>query len=635
MTRLKKIGFDRLFPLVLVALALALPCNGIGAEKLDHSGLRSVPVQHEGRVKPLDTFARVHLLLFYGKSRLPDASPLEWLIEALFLPDQANQRKIFNISNPEVTAALSLPYNPQHKYSYNEISPGLQKNFDTIRRLADLDRKQKTLAQQQLEQLYYKMMRYSEITRSFSLIIPQFTIKSKALATKLNLPSGKTYNYLEMQPARRELSRLAEPLMKKDAAKQSESDKEIIQLNSRMNWVGQDSGSQYFRIIPPQWGNKSKLWLSPWGVVMSGQGSPKSARYTRVWENLAQAYLSRNATEWDKAVTEIETLSKSLAEHSARTGVLSLEVLYNRLDLFTNSMVLYILAFLALAFSWIFWPERLQMAALWILLLGLVLHTVGLIMRFIVMLRPPVATLYESIVFVAWVAVLIAVIMEFRRKNGFGLLVGSVAGIVLHIIGISYAYDGDSMGMLAAVLNTNFWLAVHVLTISIGYGACFVGGVMGHIYLVFRIMRPQDETRLDQLYRNMHGVTLVALFFAILGTVTGGIWADQSWGRFWGWDPKENGALLICLWLLWLLHGKLATYIRAPGFAVALIINNVIVALAWFGVNLLDIGLHSYGFAGNVAINLALFSAFEILFALFGYLLATQRIRIPKLSSGG
>ena len=106
---------------------------------------------------------------------------------------------------------------------------------------------------------------------------------------------------------------------------------------------------------------------------------------------------------------------------------------------------------------------------------------------------------------------------------------------------------------------------------------------------------------------------LIALFFVAVGTVLGGIWADQSWGRFWGWDPKENGALLIVLWLVWLLHGKISHDLNRLYYLAGMTFVSVIVALSWFGVNLLSVGLHSYGFTSEVAYSLGGFTAFELL----------------------
>ena len=83
-----------------------------------------------------------------------------------------------------------------------------------------------------------------------------------------------------------------------------------------------------------------------------------------------------------------------------------------------------------------------------------------------------------------------------------------------------------------------------------GYGASLVAGFIGHLYLVQAIRQPENKSSLKSIFNNLFGITLIALFFTLFGTILGGIWADQSWGRFWGWDPKENGALLIVMWLL-------------------------------------------------------------------------------------
>jgi ABC-type transport system involved in cytochrome c biogenesis permease subunit len=113
------------------------------------------------------------------------------------------------------------------------------------------------------------------------------------------------------------------------------------------------------------------------------------------------------------------------------------------------------------------------------------------------------------------------------------------------------------------------------------------------------------------LQNRIYKVSLLALLLTTVGTILGGIWADQSWGRFWGWDPKENGALLIVLWIIWMQHGRVSGQLPTLAFTAAAAFLNVIVALAWFGVNLLSVGLHSYGFITGIATALALFCVFE------------------------
>lgn len=257
---------------------------------------------------------------------------------------------------------------------------------------------------------------------------------------------------------------------------------------------------------------------------------------------------------------------------------------------------------------------------------GALLHVAGLALRVYIMARPPVATLYESVIFVGLVVVIFSMFLEARNKDGLGILIGAALGVVLHFIGGRYAADGDSLGMLSAVLNTNFWLATHVVMITIGYGACLVAAVQGHLYLLVRTMHRDEYAKAAHLTRMMLASGLVALFFCVLGTILGGIWADQSWGRFWGWDPKENGAMLICLWLIAMLHGRIAGLFTPFVFAAGMAFLAVIVALAWFGVNLLSVGLHSYGFTENIATNLLLFVIAEVAFlAITGLALLRQQ----------
>jgi ABC-type transport system involved in cytochrome c biogenesis permease subunit len=259
------------------------------------------------------------------------------------------------------------------------------------------------------------------------------------------------------------------------------------------------------------------------------------------------------------------------------------------------------------------------------MIVGFLLHSYGLISRMIIMQRPPVTTLYESILFVSFILVLFALIFEYFRRDTLGILIASIGGVFLHFIGFKYAADGDTLGVLVAVLNSNFWLSTHVTTITTGYGVSLVAGLMAHVYLIVCVLRPQNKKLLNKLFDNTYGLTLMGLFFTMFGTILGGIWADQSWGRFWGWDPKENGALLIVLWHLMMLHLRVSGLVQKIGYAYGVSLVNIIVALAWCGVNLLNVGLHSYGFTDNVATNLFLFIGFEIIFMTTMYFLAKKR----------
>jgi ABC-type transport system involved in cytochrome c biogenesis permease subunit len=153
------------------------------------------------------------------------------------------------------------------------------------------------------------------------------------------------------------------------------------------------------------------------------------------------------------------------------------------------------------------------------------------------------------------------------------------------------------MEMLQAVLDTNLWLATHVVVVTSGYTAMFVAGILAIIYIArgffTRSLTPEAARTLSRM---VYGIVCFATLFSFVGTILGGIWADQSWGRFWGWDPKENGALLIVLWNAVILHARWGGLIKERGLMAMAVFGNIITSFSWFGVNMLGIGLHSYGF---------------------------------------
>jgi len=201
------------------------------------------------------------------------------------------------------------------------------------------------------------------------------------------------------------------------------------------------------------------------------------------------------------------------------------------------------------------------------------------------MARPPVTNLYETFIFVGFIAVLLGIIIELIHKQWLGILVSSVCGIVLLFISAKFSAEGDTMKMLVAVLNSNFWLGTHVLSITTGYAGCCVAGIVGHLYIIQRLFKPKAKKLLNSTYRNLVGALLFGLMMTFLGTMLGGIWADQSWGRFWGWDPKENGALLIVIWCAMIFHARVANLIGPLGMAVGSVLGIIVVMWAWFGVN--------------------------------------------------
>ncbi len=193
-------------------------------------------------------------------------------------------------------------------------------------------------------------------------------------------------------------------------------------------------------------------------------------------------------------------------------------------------------------------------------------------------------------------------------KLGVGNLLAAALGFPTMIIAyyLTFDNDGDTIGVMQAVLDTNFWLATHVVCITLGYATTLLAGALGDSH--HRPRSAHGETkRLNQrkqLTRMTYGTICFAIFFSFIGTILGGLWADDSWGRFWGWDPKENGALMIVIWNAIVLHARWGRWSANAAWRLA-VCGNIVTLWSWFGVNEMGVGLHSYGFTEGRAFWLA------------------------------
>jgi ABC-type transport system involved in cytochrome c biogenesis permease subunit len=181
--------------------------------------------------------------------------------------------------------------------------------------------------------------------------------------------------------------------------------------------------------------------------------------------------------------------------------------------------------------------------------------------------RPPVTNLYSSALFVGWGAVALCLVLERIYRNAIGSVAAGMIGFGTLLIAHHLALSGDTLEMMRAVLDSNFWLATHVVVVvTTGYAATFLAGFLALIYIVRGVFtKSLDKATADALARMVYGIVCFATLFSFVGTVLGGIWADQSWGRFWGWDPKENGALIIVIWNAIILHARWGGLVKQRG----------------------------------------------------------------------
>jgi ABC-type transport system involved in cytochrome c biogenesis permease subunit len=314
-----------------------------------------------------------------------------------------------------------------------------------------------------------------------------------------------------------------------------------------------------------------------------------------VYAGLAGAWRQHMPKEFNEIIALYrDQLATRFAPQLAKCHV---ETTFNSSQPFYTATWLYVLAFLLAVVSWLKWPDALGRSAFWLVVLAFALTTVGIGTRMWLEARPPVTNLYSSALFVGWVAVALCLVLESIYKNAVGSVTAGLVGLGTLIIAHHLALGGDTMEMMRAVLDSNFWLATHVVTVTVGYGATYLAGFLALIY-IFRgvFTKSLDRATADSLDRMVYGIVCFATLFSFVGTVLGGIWADQSWGRFWGWDPKENGALIIVLWNALILHARWGEMVGQRGLMCLTVFGNIVTSWSWFGVNMLGVGLHSYGF---------------------------------------
>ena len=242
------------------------------------------------------------------------------------------------------------------------------------------------------------------------------------------------------------------------------------------------------------------------------------------------------------------------------------EVFFNQFSPFYYACALYVVAFVLGVLSWIGWTQPFRRASIWVLWFTFALHTFALVARVYISGRPPITNLYSTAIFIGWAVVLLSLILESVQRLGLANIVASVIGFITLFLAYNLSLDGDTFIVLQAVLDTQFWLATHVITINLGYAATYAAGAWGIVYILFTHVFPVlDADAAKKVLRTLYGTLCFAIFFSFVGTVLGGLWADDSWGRFWGWDPKENGALMIVLWNALVLHARWGGLVKGRG----------------------------------------------------------------------
>ena len=397
----------------------------------------------------------------------------------------------------------------------------------------------------------------------------------------------------------------------------------ILELATQLFQFNQIANLEQPMLIPPA--TETSEWMSLTLAAHSAQmGGPSSLPAT-YWNNILAAYHAKDAPAFNAAVAEYH--AELQATHPKLLAKTSQEAFFNRVSPFGLCSFLCVVIVVLNLVGLLIRKPSLVTSANTLAILVLVVWLVGFLarMHFQDRLYVFVTNLYSSALFVGWGILLTALIVEGIFKLRIGAALGGIAGFITLLIAANLGADGDTMEMMQAVLDTNFWLSTHVTTVALGYSLTYMAGALGIVYIIAGVFfKNLDSKFLPSLNKMTYGVICAALLLSFVGTVLGGIWADQSWGRFWGWDVKENGALIIVLWNAMILHARWGGIARARGIAILAVAGNIVTSWSWFGVNMLNVGLHSYGPMESGALKLALFVISQLLVIGIGMMPASQ-----------
>ncbi len=586
-------------------------------DEVNALALGGLPVQHEGRIKPFDTVAKNILQvtakpMFGVTPKIEDSngkkrSASEWLLGVMAGTPWVADAKVFRLYSKDVRDLFDLKSRKGYRYSYAELQPGMERFREEVGKIRELDPDSFTLYQEQVAAASRQINTYELIA---------FAYRMPPIPDPEQVTEPREY-FAQLIEAGRWEERLMNGGAPAIVPPEGEATEKGL-IDARWHAFGP---SAYGTIASR--GGYAELLDQQTGIEIA----PASKHIATVSELLTAAEeddaqkINEKVEEYAEAISEMPLVKP----YNSRT---SWEQWLGRYSPTLQGVGLYVVAILIGFASFLVKIaggfDGLRKFSFWLLVGIFVIHTVAIVARVYVSGKAPVINLYSSAVFIGWACVLFALVLEWMFPIGLANLAAGLIGASTLAVA-RFLDTEDTLHVLQAVLDTQFWLSTHVLTVTAGYSVTFLAGIIGAVALVHRMVAGLDSYPKgkmpkthhdvqDILYRMAYGIVCFGIFFSFIGTVLGGLWADDSWGRFWGWDPKENGALLIVLWNALVLHAKWDKQVGMRGFAILAVVGNIVTAWSWFGTNQLGIGLHSYGFTNGALIALTVFFIVHVLF---------------------
>ena len=461
---------------------------------------------------------------------------------------------------------------------------------------------------------------------------PMVLISSGQLIEQLGLDKTQRRFSFAQLTASAELQRIANEAsaFKRAERPLNHVQQQALSVSDRLTLLTRLMNGSALLIIPsPK--KEADAWLAPDPAAVAAnydeaQFAPAFAELTKMMRAYTGADTFNFSLGANRLRDSLRTLNPSIYP---KEGQLRLEYFYNHFEGFYRAIWCYGIALVILIAAHM--GKRggaLRNIGVAVAILGLAFQASGIVMRCMIAGRPPVTNMYESIIWVSFAVSFFGMIFFARYRTPVYLLaalpVTLTALLLVHQMPIAMP---SSIDPLVPVLRDNFWLTIHVLTITLSYAAFALAMGLGHILLWRYVRNPAAASADAPMHFWLYRVLQLGVLLLAVGTILGGVWANYSWGRFWGWDPKETWALIALLCYILALHGRLAGWWTQFGLAVASVVCFLAVLMAWYGVNfVLGKGLHSYGFGIGGETYVATFVILDLLFVAF----AIWRYRMSK-----
>jgi ABC-type transport system involved in cytochrome c biogenesis permease subunit len=589
-----------------------------------------LPLQDGGRIKPFSTFAGFKMLGYHGARSMKvkdDAGvvhkikPTAWLMETVFRPHVAIKLPTFRIDNSKVLEAIDVKQKGRRdRYSYEEIIEGREKLFELAKSYEPIEKKKRDPEQQQTIDLAYNIRNYEALLGYFSYAITGVKLDGTGV-------DGAPDQRVDFSAVMSSAPGLI-PELERIKSEQGRVPERLLSLLQQI-----EDGANYAKyglfMLPPSDSSK-KDWLTAGNAIMDTMTLKYDQPDVAIKDIAATEVAVRKLPNDEKGFREaMKTWIARTSERAKPDDIkfISLEATYFKRDFFLNAMILFLLASISSLVMWGLGQSRVAKLFYWVTLsttvIAVALCVTAIVIRCIIMQRPPVGNLYDTVIFIGTTGVILSLIVEWISRNRFSLGIAPVLGTALIILARRYEVGdaGDHLDPLVAVLDSNYWLTTHVICITLGYTAGLLAAMLSCGYILMRGLNLDGENKelRRSLTKVVYGCICLTVFLSLVGTVLGGIWANYSWGRFWGWDPKENGALMIVLWTLAILHARLGGIIKDWGLHLASIFTACVIAFSWWHVNFLGVGLHNYGFTTGKG-TIWIFYIVMLVFMLFGFM---------------